>query len=227
VGVVTGWPAPLAEFEVGPDAAGALAVGAGPAGIPLGEDHRGAPVLLRLFRPRPTRVVLVDRGWVERIVILRALALGARVVVHSPEPQHWAGFSEAVTGRPDRFAAVTPDRPFDPPASVTQPVLHVVEGAPPAQPPPAGAWCAQLTVAPLLGEQLTPAVLAADLLVLRRLSRREMAVAASVRRLEPRDNAALRTAPDNGLVVFGAGSTRYVMVAATAFEQAMFGSPGA
>jgi hypothetical protein len=193
-----------------------------PAGLLLGPDHTGKPVRLQLFRPRPTRIVLVDRGWVERVLVFRALALGSRVVVHTPTPQLWANFGEQTTSAQKRLLTAPQDQPLPIPASPQQPGLVVTEG-PPLALPDAGPWLAQMTVAPWFGDYLTQAILDADLVLLRRLSSRELTVATAMLRIDRRDTAALQTTPDDGLVLYRPGSRRYVRLAPTTIEHQIFG----
>lgn len=214
----------MTEFTGRSTELGGFRIATDPAGLLLGTDRAGAPVMLRLFRPTPTRIVLVDRGWVERILIFRALGLGARVVIQTPAPQQWDGFSTQATGDPQRLLALPPGHPTAATASVHQPMLVVTEG-PPAQSAPIGPWQTQVTVAPWLGEHLAQAVFEADLVVLRRLSEQELAVAASMLRIDEWDTQALRTTPDDGVVLYRPDQRQYVRVVPTALERQAFGTP--
>lgn len=214
----------MTEFAGDAENLGRLTVPNAPAGVLLGNDHTGKPVRLRLFRPKPTRIVLVDRWWVERILVFRSLALGARVVIHTPLPQQWQGFGERATGERQRLITAPQDRPVPVPASVRQPGLVVTEG-PPLDLPNAGPWHAQLTVAPWFGDYLGQPILDADLVILRRLSARELAIATSMLRIDRVDGAALKTTPEDGVVLYQPGMRRYVRLAPTPLEQQAFGTP--
>lgn len=203
---------------------GGLSVTTDPAGMLLGTDHAGEPVVLRLFRPGPTRIVLVDRWWIERILIFRSLALGARVVVHAPTPQQWNGFGEQATGAAQRFQALPLEQPATIPTTVCQPGLTVTEG-PPVPNPSLGAWHTQVTVAPWFGEYLAQPVFESDLVILRRLSTRELAIAASMLRIDRWDMEALQTTPDDGVVLYRPERRQYVRVVPTQLEQQAFGTP--
>lgn len=215
-----------AEFEGTAAELGGLTVTMTPGGLFLGNDHQRSPVTLRLFRSRPTRVVLIDQGWIDRILIFRALALGARVVIHTAAAEQWANFGASVTGRPDRLLAAAPDRPVEVPASITQPVLYVTEGQR-AELPRLGPWEAQVTVAQQFGDYVAQTALEADLLIMRRLSPHETAFAASLLRTTAIENAALQTVPADGVVLFGPGTRRYVKVVPTPAERRLYGTPGA
>ena len=214
----------MTEFDSTTDDIGGFALPSEPAGLLLGKDHTGTPVRLRLFRPKPTKIVLVDRWWVERILVFRSLALGARVVIHTPTPQQWQGFSEQATGAPDRLITAPQDQPVVVPSSALQPGLVVTEG-PPLELPSTGPWHTQLTVAPWFGDYLAQPILEADLVILRRLSSRELAIATSMLRIDRRDAAALQSTPDDGLVLYRPGMRRYVRLAPTSLEQQVFGAP--
>jgi hypothetical protein len=212
------------EFEGSPETIGAMAVASHPAGLLLGHDQSLSPVTLQMFRAQPTRIVLVDQGWFERVLVFRALALGARVVMHTSNTAHWAGFGESVTGMPDRFMVATPGQPVDVPASVSQPTLFVAEGQP-LNLPMLAPWQAQLTVAPWFGEYLAQPLFEADLVILRRLAPREMTAAAAFMHIDARQAAALQATPADGLVLHRSGTWRYVRLIATALEQRLFGEP--
>jgi hypothetical protein len=214
----------MTEFAAPADDLGKLKISTAPSGILLGNDHLGRPVRLRLFRQKATRIVLVDRWWVERILVFRSLALGARIVIHTPTPQQWQGFGERATGEQQRLITAPQDQPVAVPASVRQPGLVVTEG-PPLELPFAGPWHAQLTVAPWFGDYLGQPILDADLVILRRLSARELAIATSMLRIDQQDAAALKTTPDDGVVLYQPGMRRYVRLAPTPLEQQAFGAP--
>ena len=55
-----------------------LAAPAGPAGVVIGREHAGDLAPLRLFRPEPTRVVLLGGAWVGQLLVFRCIANGAR-----------------------------------------------------------------------------------------------------------------------------------------------------
>lgn len=214
----------ITEFEGESTALSGLVMPADPSGILLGVDHTGAPVRLQLFRPKATRIVLVDRWWVERIIVFRSLAVGARVVVHTSMPQQWKGFGQQLTSTDKRLATVPQDQPVVVPSSVEQPGLVVTEG-PPLDIPWAGPWHSQITVAPWFGDYLAQPILDADLVILRKLSSRELTIATSMLRIDGRDAAALRTTPDDGVVLYRPGMRRYVRLAPTAMERQAFGEP--
>src|SRR5262249_2970399 len=117
-------------------------------GLILGMDRRQAPVLVRLFRPRPTRGALVGRGWAGQLLVFRALVLGARAVVVTTDPYAWHGFGERATGQADRVSVITMEQQIPLTASVRQPVLVIYDqgGVGANAPQPLGPWQTQLTI---------------------------------------------------------------------------------
>lgn len=76
-------PAPPAELRTGPS------------GLLLG-SHRDEPVVLRLFRPEPTRVFLAAPSYVSWLLAFRCVSIGAHLSVISGEPRRWNGLVRAV-----------------------------------------------------------------------------------------------------------------------------------
>ncbi|GGM05728.1 hypothetical protein ACFFX1_26700 [Dactylosporangium sucinum] len=212
------------EFTGTQQAIGGITLGSEPAGVILGFDQHQSPVTLQLFRPRPTRVLLIDRGWVERLLMLRAMAVGARVVVNTPDPAMWAGFGESVTGRPDLFHVAPAYQAVELPSSVAAPVLFVAERHP-LSIPALGPWQALVTVAGWLGEYVQQSLLEADVVILRRLTERQLAAAAALMRLDALQAATLQATPPDGLVVYQEGEWRYLRMAITQVEHGLFGAP--
>jgi hypothetical protein len=212
------------EFEGTAQTVGSLALASNPAGLVLGHDQNGVAVTLQLFRAEPTRILLVDQGWLERVLVLRALAVGARVVMQTPDAQLWAQFGESVTGTRDRFHVAPPYQSVTAPGSVSQPTLFVAERHP-LDLPALGPWQAQLTVAAWFGEYVAQSLQSADLVILRRLSAREMAAAAALMHVDALQAAALQATPADGLVMYQSGVWRYVRLVSTAVEQRLFGAP--
>lgn len=213
------------EHEGSAGTVGALTMTAPPAGLVLGHDPSGAAVAVRVFRPAPTRILLIDRGWLERLLVFRALALGARVVVNTPEPAQWEGFGESLTGGPGRVVTALPHQPVDVPASAAQPTLFVAERHL-MELPQLRAWQTRLTVAAWFGDYVAQPLAQADLIILRRLSPRAITAAAALLRLDATQADALRTTPADGLAAYESGSWRYIRLAVTSVEQHLFGPPG-
>ncbi len=73
-----------------------LAVPASGCGQVIGADEQGRAVALPLFGPQITRVDICGTLHLAQQVVLRSLALGARVLVHSRRPSQWRDMVEEV-----------------------------------------------------------------------------------------------------------------------------------
>ena len=69
----------------------------------LGADPQGRPVALTLAGPGVSRVVIDARRPLAAQIVLRAIATGAQVVVHTDDPHRWRPMQTAVD-RPDRLS---------------------------------------------------------------------------------------------------------------------------
>src|SRR5262249_28604878 len=152
----------------------------GGAGLMLGVDRNGEPMAVRLFRPEPTRAVLVGGLRLAQLVVLRALALGARVTVQTGRPPAWEPFLRAIRGPAEVLSLVAPGQPVEPdqPASPLRPHLLVVDSGPvgaPAVPTHEAAWRATLLVRDELSAADVDALARADLALLQRLTPAEAA----------------------------------------------------
>ncbi|MFF0718910.1 type VII secretion protein EccE [Micromonospora sp. NPDC003816] len=198
----------------------------GSAGLMLGTNRHGAPVTVRLFRPESTRVMLVGGLPTAQLLAVRAMALGARVVVQTTRPHAWEPFARGV-GVPGRtIALLPPDRPAEGPAATPLAPVLVVRDAPPPPPGPrpGAAWQATL----LVREELTPAdadgLARADLVVLSPLSRAESAVAGGALGLGDAARWLARSRPDMVAVV-NRRALRWALLAITPIEAQLIGAP--
>jgi len=82
------------------DALSDLALPASGCGQVIGADQEGRAVALPVFGPQISRVDIVGTLHLAQQVVLRSLALGARVLVHSRRPAFWRDMVEVV-GRHD------------------------------------------------------------------------------------------------------------------------------
>ncbi|WP_328464451.1 type VII secretion protein EccE [Actinoplanes sp. NBC_00393] len=101
-----------------------------PAGLVLGRNRHGHPLQARLFRPDPTLVLLVGGLPGAQLLAFRAMAAGARVVIHSTRPQAWEPFVRGAASPGDSITVIPPNRPLALPAgSPLRPTLTIVDGA--------------------------------------------------------------------------------------------------
>ncbi len=81
--------------------------GVPPAGMVLGYDRHGIPVVARVFRPTGTRIVVVGGLRTAQVLALRALAVGARIDVRTRRWAAWHEFAEEIAAVDTM--TVTPD----------------------------------------------------------------------------------------------------------------------
>ncbi len=196
-------------------------------GVMLGHDGNKAPVLIRMFRDEPTRVSLVGGLWAARVAVFRALAMGARVVVFTAQPAEWQGFGRWATGRDDRVAVMSGERPVTVGATATAPALLLYDvglsGA--SRPPALGPWQTQLTVLRTLTAYGFPPVQASNMVLLQRLASSEAHAAASVLKLTAESVSLLQVLRDDMLAALGGQADRYLWLNPTQIESQQFGAP--
>lgn len=197
------------------------------AGLVLGRDRQHAPVPLHLFAPEPVRIALVGGVWAAQLLIFRAFALGARVVVVTTEPRAWAGFGERATGQYNRLTVHSSDQGVALTGSAQMPTLAVYDlgMTGPASTPPLGPWRTQLTILRQLDRPGLAALQESQLALLQRLGGDEAALAASALKLRPHSSQFLQFMADDMLALIGDGTDRYLFLAQTQTEQQFVGLP--
>ncbi|SCG59420.1 type VII secretion protein EccE [Micromonospora humi] len=215
---VTGAGAPPAGS---PPAAPDLPVGG--SGVMVGANRRGGPLTVRLFRPATTRVLLVGGIPAAQLVVLRALALGARVAVRTARPRAWEAFVRGV-GAP--VPLLPPGRPVGgPPGSPLRPLLLVVDAGPvPPEAGPAAAWQSVLVVRDELTPADAPALARADLAVLQPLDPAEAALAGTALGLGASADWLTRIR-DDMVAVVNRRALRWALLSPTPVESQLVGRP--
>ncbi|MBU3065399.1 type VII secretion protein EccE [Nocardia sp. NEAU-G5] len=84
-----------------------LTVPSGGCGQVIGATTDGFGVAVPLFGPAVRRVEIVGSLWLVQQTTLRAMAVGARVIVHSTRPQDWAHLAEQI-GAPEALSVSHP-----------------------------------------------------------------------------------------------------------------------
>ncbi|BCY05164.1 hypothetical protein [Actinoplanes sp. L3-i22] len=104
------------------------------AGVVIGRDRHGQPLPIRLFRPEPTRMLLVGDLRCAQLLTFRSLAVGARVLVRTRRPRAWAPFARGAAAPDGSIALAPPDHPVEPPAGTPlRPLLTILDiDSPPA-----------------------------------------------------------------------------------------------
>ncbi|MEU6075825.1 type VII secretion protein EccE [Micromonospora sp. NPDC047074] len=208
----------------GPTPAG-LELTVGEAGLMVGRNRHGGAVTVRLFRPESTRVMLVGGVRAAQLVTLRAMALGARVVVQTARPRGWEPFVRGVGTPGAMIPMVPPGRPVGEPGSPLRPLLVVVDAGPtPADPEPGSPW--QTTL--LVRDELTPAdadaLGRADLAVLQPLAPAEAAVAGAALGLGGSAEWLTRIR-DDMVAVVNRRALRWALLSPTPIESQLIGRP--
>jgi hypothetical protein len=198
-----------------------------PAGLLIGRDQQQAPVPLRLFAPEPVRATLVGGVWAAQLLLFRAFAAGARVVVVTTEPHAWTGFGERATGQQHRLTVVAtePGGPYSGTAQTPLLTVHDLGLSGPMTSPPLGPWHSQLTVLRQLDRAGVPALQEASLVVMQRLGGDEATLAAAALKLRPQSGQLLQSMNDDMMVLIGDGDDRYLFLNQTGIEQQYIGLP--
>ena len=198
----------------------------GTAGLMLGSNRHGKPVVIRLFRPEQTRALLVGGVRGAQLIALRAMALGARVVVQTARPQAWEPFVRGAAVPGESIAVVPPGRAFEiAPGSVLHPLLVVVDVGPVgADNRPGAGWQATLIVRDEFTQADIDVASRADLLVLQPLRPAEAILIGSAMGLGEVAQWMTKIRPDMVGVV-NRRAVRWAALAQTPIESQLIGPP--
>lgn len=215
---VTGGPVPP-----GPDLE-PLELSLGDAGLMVGANRHGGAVTLRLFRAEGTRLVLVGGVRAAQLLVLRAMALGARVAVRTGRPRVWEPFVRGVGGTGGGIAVLPPGRPpAGAPGSPLSPLLLVVDAGAAAD-DPGPAWQATLVVRDELTAADADVLGRADLAVLQPLDQREAALAGAALGLGGSAEWLTRIR-DDMVAVVNRRALRWALLSPTGIESQLIGRP--
>jgi type VII secretion protein EccE len=208
----------------------ALEVPVGGAGLVLGINRHGNPVTVRMFRPEPTRAALIGGLRCAELMALRALAVGARVIVQSGRPYAWEPFLRGISARGTSVVTmVAPGQIVEPPpASPIQPQLVVVDVGPVGAtgiPVVESAWRTTLLVRDELGQTDLDVLARADLALLQPLTPNEAYVASAALGLGDSAGWLTRIRADMIGVVVGRRTLRWALLSTTPIEQQLIGAP--
>ncbi|MFE9691690.1 type VII secretion protein EccE [Micromonospora sp. NPDC005806] len=221
---------PLATARGGTAAAGAdldaLELSLGESGLMVGTSRHGGPVTIRLFGPGATRLLLVGGIPAAQLMVLRALALGARVVVQTARPRVWEPFVRAVGAPGGVVPLIPPGRPVGgAPGSPLRPLLVVVDAGPvPPDVGAAGAWRSVLVVRDELTPADTPTLARADLAILQPLDPDEAALAGVALGLGGSADWLTRIR-DDMVAVVNRRALRWALLSPTPIESQLIGRP--
>ncbi|SBT50849.1 type VII secretion protein EccE [Micromonospora auratinigra] len=221
---------PLAASPGGTPVAGgtvdALELALGDAGLMVGANRHGGAVTVRLFGPGTTRLLLVGGVRAAQLMGLRALALGARVVVQTARPRVWEPFVRGVGAPAGAVPLIPPGRPVGgAPGSPLQPLLVVVDVGPvPAEVGPAAPWQAVLVVRDELTAADSAALARADLAILQPLDPGEAALAGTALGLGASAEWLTRIR-DDMVAVVNRRALRWALLSPTPIESQLVGRP--
>jgi hypothetical protein len=195
-------------------------------GLVLGANRHGEPVVARLFRPEQTRALLVGGVRCAQLIALRAMALGARVVVQTARPQAWSRFVRGAALPGESIAVIPPGRVVEIPAgSELRPLLVVVDVGPVSADTRQGAGF-QATL--VVRDEFSPAdadvATRADLLVLQPLAPDEAALVGATLGLGEAAQWLTRIRVDM-VAVINRRAVRWAVLAQTPIEAQLIGPP--
>lgn len=196
-------------------------------GLVVGQEPDGQPVVVRLFRKRPTRVAAFGGVHVVMLLAFRALAHGAQVVVISPRPPAWAPLVQAAPPGPAWVTVVPPGSATPPAGSMLRPSL-LVEDTGVGQSRvrhDLGTWQSAISVEPSVTEAVTPTLASCDLAIVQRPALQAARPLQDAFALPPDALRWLPQMPDDVLALAVPGKLRFVRVVPTQVEQATFGPP--
>lgn len=215
-------PAPVVAATGAPAvAATADPVTVAPAGLVVGRDRAGGPVLVPIFQPAPTRVVLLGRIAVALLLAWRSLGSGARVLVQTARPPAWEPLARAATAAARLRIGGGPD-PV--PGALHLPRMQLVDADAPralAEPCP---WTALVHCLPALDSAGRDAVAHADLVLAEPLPEREATLVSATLGLGAAGAQLCRDAPDTPvgpLAVISGGAVRWTDLSLTAREHTL------
>ena len=208
------------------DRSDGLLLPVGTSGLMLGRNRNGNPVVARLFRPEQTRALLVGGVRCAQLVSLRAMAVGARVVVQTARPQAWEPFVRGASVPGESIAVVPPGRAIEiAPGSALHPLLVVVDVGPVgADNRPGAGWQATLVVRDDFGAADVDVASRADLLLLQPLRPEEATMLGGALGLGEVAQWMTRIRPDMVGVV-NRRAVRWAALAETPIEGQLIGAP--
>ena len=226
-GPLTEVPGRPADGALPPAVMDGLDLSFGAAGMMVGRNRAGEPVVARMFRPEQTRALLVGGVRCAQLISLRAMALGARVVVQTARPQAWEPFVRGAAVPGEAIAVVPPGRAVEiPPGSPLHPLLVVVDVGPVgADPRPGAGWQATLVVRDDFSAADIDVASRADLLIVQPLRADEANLMGTAIGLGETAQWLTRIRPDMvGLI--NRRAVRWAALAQTPIEAQLIGPPG-
>jgi len=216
----------LGSHPAAADSLNELELFAGGAGLVLGVNQHNEPVTLRLFRPEPTRMVVVGGLRFAQLLAFRALALGAQVVVQSARPAAWGTFARVMSSPNDAIRLVPPGTVLDQTPNQARPRLVVQDSGPSVGGHEVGrtGWSVTMSVREELTAWDVDVLGVADVVLMQPLTPTEAELSASVLGLSEMKHSLSGIRADLVTVV-SQGTVRWTLIAPTSVERQLIGVP--
>ncbi|MDV6013097.1 hypothetical protein [Haloechinothrix sp. LS1_15] len=218
------------EFIVEPELLDAISPSGDRGGIVLGSTTNGEPLTVSALRASPTRIVLVGGLYLARQVALRAMAVGAWIVVATGRPAAWQMLKHAAgtqaDGRPSPHVQIRRLSPVElPRPSENAPLLVMHDGGPTPQDlfPPRSPWQTTVYVLPYLHPQASSTANASDLVFMQRLPAGQAELAGRMWSLPPHLVQQLTTLADDQVIALGRNLWQPIRLVTTQSEQQILG----
>lgn len=218
------------EFTVDPSLLDAISPSGDRGGIVLGSSSNGEPLTVSAFRAEPTRIVLAGGLYLARQFALRAMAVGAWVVIATGREQAWHAVQRSAgmgpDGRPSPHVQIRRLSPVElPRASENAPLVVVHDGGPTPQDlfPPRAQWHTTVYLLPYLHPQASTIANAADLVLMQRLPAGQAELAGRIWNLPQQMTHQLTTLQDDQVIALGRNLWQPIRLVTTAKEQQILG----
>jgi hypothetical protein len=195
------------------------------AGLVLGVDRRGRPVVLRLFSSRPVRLAVVGGDWLAQVLCLRAFALGGRIMVRTGTPGRWQALRDALAVAPGGLDLMAESTPPDLRAGPASPLLLLDDIAGHQPIPELAAWGTQVSLVRHATAQNVGVLQDADAVLTQRLGADEADIITPVLRLQTHTALRLQALFKDMVAVIGGGIDTHLSLSPTPTEVSLFGSP--
>jgi hypothetical protein len=218
------------EFLVSPATLDTVSPSGDRGGMVIGSGPQGEVLTASVLRPAPTRIVCVGGLYLARQVALRAMAIGAWIVVATERPTAWQMLTKAAgngpDGRPVPLVQIRRLSPVElPRSSEDGPLLVVHDGGPTPQElfPPRSPWQTTVYVLPYMHPQAGATANAADLVLMQRLPVGQAQLASRIWRLPPPMVNQLTSLQDDQVIALGRNLWRPLRLVTTQREQQILG----
>jgi hypothetical protein len=208
------------------DALPQLDVPVTPGGLVIGHEGQGQqPVIMHLFRNRPTYIGVFAAAYVGKLLAFRALAMAAQVAVVTPRPPVWQALAGAAP--PGWVVPAPPGAPTPPAGTPIGPsmVLDDAGMGEAQQRGDLGAWQTQVVLRPFATPQMSSQLRSFDVVVLQRTQPESVPSLQTNFGLPDQTAQWLPRMPDDTIAILATGEVRFVNLAPTQTERTVFGPP--